>query len=131
MPLRVVAAVVIREGRVLLTQRPPGTHLEGLWEFPGGKVEPGESDAGALIRELREELGVEAKVGALYGRVVHAYPERTVELSFYLCELGAAEPVALEVSGIAWAPLDRLSDYALPPADRPILERLQAEFTES
>lgn len=128
-PVRVVAAIVVREGRVLVTRRPRGTHLEGLWEFPGGKVEPGETDAAALARELREEIDVTVSVGALFERVVHAYPEKTVELLFYRCVLEAGTPRPVEVAEVRWAGADDLEPAGFPPADAHLLDRLRRELT--
>ena len=112
---------------MLLTRRRAGTHLAGLWEFPGGKVEAGESDEAALVRELLEEIGVRVRVGRLFERVTHAYPERTVDLCFYRCEVLEGTPEALEVADLAWVPLADLPGYPLPPADAPLVGRLLAE----
>ena len=101
MRIVVVAAVVERDGGFLLTLRPRGTHLEGHWEFPGGKCEPGETHQAALAREMREELDVDIRVGALVHAVTHAYPERTVELHFYACEL-AGEPTPMIGQQMRW-----------------------------
>ena len=87
----VLAAVIERDGRFLVTRRQKGTHLDGLWEFPGGKCEPGETHAQCLARELREELGLEAVVGDELLVTEHAYPERTVRLHFRRCTI-AGEP---------------------------------------
>ena len=122
--LRVVAGILEAEGRVLLTRRRAGTHLAGLWEFPGGKVEAGESDPVALARELREEIGVRVRVGELFEQVTHAYPDRTVALRFYRCEILEGTPEALEVADLAWVPVSELSGYPLPPADAPLVGRL-------
>jgi len=126
-PVRVVAGVVVDGGRVLLTRRRPGTHLEGLWEFPGGKVEAGESDAAALVRELREEIGVTVRVDEVFEFVTHAYPERTVALCFYRCRIVEGTPEALDVADVAWVALEDLPGYPLPPADAPLVDRLLAE----
>src|SRR6185369_202540 len=83
--IEVAAGVVFRDGRVLITQRRPGGHLGGLWEFPGGKRESGETFARCLRRELMEELGIEAEVGECLGSVTHRYPGKTVRLKFYRC----------------------------------------------
>ncbi len=124
--LRVVAAVIQAGGQVLLSRRPRGTHLGGLWEFPGGKVEAGESDAQALARELREEIDVEVEVGPLLHRTRHAYPDRIVDLAFYACTLRAGVPRAREVAEVAWHPLSALRHLGLPPADAPLVDRLLA-----
>ena len=125
---RVVAAVIVREGRVLVTRRPEGTHLGGKWEFPGGKVEAGEDDAAALRRELREETGVEVRVGALLERVLHDYPDKHVELLFHRCDIVEGEPEPIEVAEVAWADAATLRTFDFPPADASLIERLVREL---
>jgi 8-oxo-dGTP diphosphatase len=121
-PLRVVAAVVRRDGRILVTQRPPRAARPGQWEFPGGKVEPGESEPAALEREIREELGCGVEVGALLLRHRHASPDLEVELAFYECRLAdGAEPRCLGVAALEWAAPGTLSGYDFLEADRAIL----------
>jgi mutator protein MutT len=122
-PVVVTAAVVLRDGRYLVTRRLRGTHLEGLWEFPGGKCEPGESQPDCLRRELREEIGCAATIGEKMLEVSHAYAERTVVLHFFRCEL-AGEPQPLLGQEIRWvAPAD-LASLAFPPADDELIRRL-------
>lgn len=128
--VRVVAAVIVREGRVLLTRRPSGTHLEGLWEFPGGKVEAGETDGLALARELEEELGIGTEVGSLFWETRHAYPEKTVHLLFYRATIVRGEPEPVQVAEVDWVDRGGLSTRALPPADDPLIELLGPELTE-
>ncbi len=111
--VRVVGAVVEREGRVLMARRPPGRRHAGLWEFPGGKVEPGEDDATALARELLEEMAVAAVVGEL---VAEGHDERVV-LACYRVEM-LGEPVALFHDKLAWIPLAELRALPTPPADQ-------------
>jgi 8-oxo-dGTP diphosphatase len=128
-PLSVeVAAALIRDsaGRYLITQRRRGSHLEGLWEFPGGKLEAGESPVRALRRELTEELGATFEVGKLVETVRWEYPDRTVILHFYDCrvESGVIEP--REGQAMRWVEPERLGGYAFPPADRALIERLAA-----
>ncbi len=123
--IRVAAAVVEQDGCFLVTRRPGGTHLEGYWEFPGGKCEPGESDAQCLVRELREELGVEAEVGSCLLGVRHAYPDRTVELRFYACRL-LGTPVPRLGQPMRWATRDELRQLPFPPADAELVARLAA-----
>lgn len=120
-----VAAVVERDGGFLLTLRPRGTHLEGHWEFPGGKCEPGETHEAALAREMREELDVEVRVGALVHAVTHAYPERTVELHFYACEL-AGEPTPMIGQQMRWVARADLASLPFPEADADLITRLVA-----
>lgn len=125
MRIVVVAAVVERDGGFLLTLRPRGTHLEGHWEFPGGKCEPGETHEAALAREMREELDVEVRVGALVHAVTHAYPERTVELHFYACEL-AGEPTPMIGQQMRWVARADLASLPFPEADADLITRLVA-----
>lgn len=120
-----VAAVVERDGCFLLTLRPRGTHLEGHWEFPGGKCEPGETHEAALAREMREELDVDARVGPLVHAVTHAYPERTVELHFYACEL-AGEPTPMIGQQMRWVARAALAELPFPEADADLIRRLVA-----
>ena len=129
MPLVIeVAAALIRDsaGRYLITQRLRGSHLAGLWEFPGGKLEVGESPDVALRRELHEELGAAFAVGKLVETVRWEYPDRTVVLHFYECrvESGAVEP--REGQAMMWVEPQRLGAYEFPPADRALIARLAA-----
>lgn len=107
----------------LVTRRQPGVHLAGLWEFPGGKVDPGETHAAALKRELREELDVEVEVGECVYQTTHAYPERTVELYFYRCSLKGV-PRPLLGQEMRWVPRAELRALGFPPADTEFIELL-------
>jgi 8-oxo-dGTP diphosphatase len=119
----VVAAVIRRGDALLVTRRPDRPGRPGQWEFPGGKVEPGESEPDALRRELREELGCDAAVGALLLRHAHRYPDLDVELAFYGCTLApGAEPSAIGVAEIAWAREGTLASYDFLEADRAVLD---------
>lgn len=121
--VEVVAAVIERGGRILITRRPPGAHLAGLWEFPGGKPEPGEDPARALRREIEEELGAAVIVGDAIETVDWAYPDRQVRITFFRCAL-EGDPQPLEGQEMAWvAPAD-LVRYRFPPADAQLLARL-------
>jgi len=121
----VVAAVIEDDGRFLLTLRPKGTHLADHWEFPGGKCEPGETHAAALARELREELDIDASVGALVHSIAHTYPERTVELHFYACGYrGAPRPMIGQQ--MRWVARDALASLPFPEADRDLIRLLTA-----
>lgn len=126
MTLVEVAAALVRDeaGRYLITRRRAGTHLEGYWEFPGGKREPDESIEECLRRELSEELGADFAVGERVETVTWQYPEKTVVLHFYRCRVagGAVEP--REAQAIRWVEPARLRDYEFPPADRVLLDRL-------
>lgn len=125
-PLQVTAALLWRDGRVLLAQRTRPAWLAGAWELPGGKIEPGESPEQCLARELREELAVEAEIGTLFARTRHDYPALSVELWTYEARWLAGEPRALEHAALAWVAPAGLRDYALAPADVPVVELLLA-----
>lgn len=122
--IEVAAGVVIRAGRLLITQRRSGDHLAGLWEFPGGKIEPGETPAECIVRELAEELGVTARADGVLREVSHAYPAFTVHLQFIRCHLIGGEPQPLGCQALAWVGREELADYAFPPADRVFLAEL-------
>jgi 8-oxo-dGTP diphosphatase len=126
-PILVTAGVVIREGRVLVARRKAGSHLGGLWEFPGGKLEPGESPEECLARELREELGISVRVGRVLETVYHRYPEKNVLLLFYACQITGGEPQALDAANVAWVRRAELSDLEWVPADVTFVERLASE----
>jgi 8-oxo-dGTP diphosphatase len=125
-PVAVAAAVIFRDGRVLLTRRADGQHLAGLWEFPGGKLEPGESPEETLVRECREECGIEVEVGEILDVTHHRYPEKDVLLLFYRCTLLGGEVQNLQVADHAWVEPPDLDRYELPPADGPVVERIRA-----
>jgi 8-oxo-dGTP diphosphatase len=127
-PVDVVCAVIRRGGEVLIARRPAGKRLAGLWEFPGGKLEPGELPETALHRELLEELGcrvVELQPGP---EIVHPYPWCTVRMFAFACRLDSVgpEPLALEHEALAWVAPERLTEFALAPADLPLLPWVQA-----
>ena len=121
----VAAGLVFRHGRLLITQRHAQTHLGGLWEFPGGKREPGETFEQCLARELLEELGIEISVGPLIQSLTHAYPEKTVRLNFYRCNLLRGEPQCLGCADFAWVEAQELKNFQFPPADARLLDRLR------
>ncbi len=123
--LEVSAALLFHRGKLLITQRPTGTHLAGLWEFPGGKRESGETFEQCLQRELREELGIETSVHELIEEIVHEYPERTVHLKFFRCELTSGEPRPIHCDALVWITRDELSNYQFPAADARLLEHLR------
>lgn len=119
----VVAAVIEDGNRFLVTRRQPGVHLAGMWEFPGGKIDPDETHEAALRRELLEELGVEADVGECVHRTLHTYPDRTIALYFYGCSLKGA-PRPLLGQEMRWVPRDELLSLGFPPADTELIELL-------
>ena len=126
MTIVVTAAIVEDHDRYFVTKRVKGVHLEGLWEFPGGKVESGESLADGLRRELKEELGAAVEVGDEFFSVTHHYPDRSVELHFLSCTFLNA-PVALLGQEMRWVPREELSALEFPPADAELIERLIAQ----
>jgi 8-oxo-dGTP diphosphatase len=130
--ITVSAGVLIENGRVLLTQRKAGTHLAGAWEFPGGKVEPGEDPRDALVRELAEELGIRATAHEILDVTFHRYPERAVLLLFYRARRrpGSPAPSAVDTAGFRWALAHELDESAFPPADVAILARVRALLAE-
>jgi len=123
--IRVVAALVSRGDTVLVQQRPPGKSRALLWEFPGGKVEPGETDEAALARECREELDVDASVGPKLWETAHGYQDLRVELALYRCAIAPeATPVPLEAAQLAWVRRTELSALPFCEADIPLLPLL-------
>jgi mutator protein MutT len=127
MIVRVAAAIIRREDRFLITRRPDHVHLPGLWEFPGGKIEPNESSESALVRELKEEIDVDVAVGSEYFSIQHDYPERSVQLSFFNCRIVSGEPKALHVAEFRWVKAGELQHYEFPEADRELVLRLQID----
>ena len=122
----VAAALIFRDSKLLITQRYLGAHLGGLWEFPGGKREPEESFEDCLVRELREELGIEARVGDLVESITHAYPEKIVHLKFFRCEWLAHEPKPIGCPAFAWVSPEELARYDFPAADARLLQKLES-----
>jgi mutator protein MutT len=129
--IEVAAALVFREGKLLVTQRPPGTHLAGLWEFPGGKREAHETWEQCLSRELIEELGISVHVGPLYSEIQHDYPTKSVLLRFFLASLapGSPEPRPIECAAIRWISRTDLSSIEFPPADARLIQQLHADLS--
>lgn len=127
--IQVAAGLVFHKGKLLITQRRPKDHLGGLWEFPGGKLELGESFVECLVRELREELGIDVAVREEIEDITHAYPEKTVRLKFFRCELrrGVARPI--HCHALAWISRVDLGRYEFPAADEKLLRTL-AENSE-
>jgi 8-oxo-dGTP diphosphatase len=124
--LRVVAAALCdAHGRVLIAQRPKPKHMAGRWEFPGGKVAAAETEVQALIRELREELGIEAHGPQFCLRLTHDYPDRVVELSFWIVRDFTGVPRGLDDQRLQWVPAADLGHHDILEADRPFIEALQ------
>ena len=128
----VTAGVVLENGRVLLTQRKVGAHLEGMWEFPGGKVEAGEDPRDALVRELREELGIDVVVGEAVDVTFHRYDDaaKAVLLLFFEATRteNSAEPSALDVAAFRWCNADEMGALTVPPADGPIVIKVRTRL---
>jgi mutator protein MutT len=124
--IEVSAALIFHGGRLLITQRHAKAHLGGLWEFPGGKREPGETFEQCLVREIREELGVEISVDELFEEVRHDYPEKSVHLKFFNCQLLSGEPQPLDCAAVKWVTQAELSAYEFPAADAQLLEKLKS-----
>jgi mutator protein MutT len=125
--IEVSAALIFRDGKLLITQRHAKSHLGGLWEFPGGKREPGETFEQCLIREIREELGVEISVGELFEEVSHDYPEKSVRLKFFICKLISGEPQPLDCAAMKWIEKTELANFEFPAADAQLLEKLKRQ----
>jgi mutator protein MutT len=124
-PVEVAAALIFRAGKLLITQRHAKAHLGGLWEFPGGKREPGETYEACLVREIREELGVEIVVGECLAEVFHEYPEKRLHLKFFRATLTAGEPKPLDCAALQWITRAGLDEFAFPKADRQMITKLQ------
>jgi len=125
MTVVVAAAVIERDGRFLVTRRQKGVHLEGCWEFPGGKCNDGESLAACLQRELREELAVDANVGEDLFSITHNYADRAVELHFFRCEV-TGEPAPQLGQEMRWVRREELPMLDFPPADEELIRMLTA-----
>ena len=123
--IEVSAALIFRAGKLLITQRHADAHLGGLWEFPGGKREAGESFEQCLVREIREELGVEIAVGEVFAEIAHDYPEKSVHLKFFICKLIAGEPQPIDCAAMKWIAQPELAAHEFPAADVQLLARLQ------
>ena len=125
--LVVACALIDPDGRVLIAQRPPQKAMAGLWEFPGGKIEPGESPESALIRELAEELGITVKDACLapFTFASHAYADFHLLMPLYVCRRWDGEPMAREHSALKWVRPRELTQYAMPPADLPLIPMLR------
>ena len=123
----VTAAVIRRNGRILIAQRPLGGRLGGLWEFPGGKVEAGETLPQCLRREIKEELGIRIKVGKPITSIDHAYTHFKITLHAFECELVSGKPQALQVQDFKWVRMSELKQYAFAKTDLRIIEALRSK----
>ena len=122
----VSAALVFHDGKLLIAQRHAQSHLGGLWEFPGGKREADETFEQCLVREIREELGVEIVVGELFQEITHDYPEKSVHLKFFICQLLSGEPQPLDCAAVRWVKKTELAAYEFPAADAQLIEKLKS-----
>jgi 8-oxo-dGTP diphosphatase len=125
--VRVVAAMIAVDGRYLITQRRKTAVLANLWEFPGGRVEPGETDSDALAREIKERLGVAIEVGQMISYVRHPYEKYTIDLHLYECRLLTLELAALAVQAFRWIASDEFDEYEFAPADEASMSQLLGE----
>jgi 8-oxo-dGTP diphosphatase len=121
------AALIDKDGRILLAERPKGKAMAGLWEFPGGKIGPHETPEAALVRELKEELGIETSVGCLWPLAFasHAYEDFHLLMPLFACRLWGGDPTPREGQRLAWATKKELRNFEMPPADKPLIEALQ------
>jgi 8-oxo-dGTP diphosphatase len=128
-PIVLVAAVALvdSDGRVLIAKRPPGKQMAGLWEFPGGKVHPGETPEDALIRELHEELGIDTRASCLapIAFASHGYEDFHLLMPLFACRVWQGTPSPQEGQELAWVRPARLADYPMPPADEPLIGLLR------
>jgi mutator protein MutT len=122
--VEVAAAIILKEGQVLISQRDEDSHLSGYWEFPGGKREPHESFEECVLREIREELNVDIEVEQYFETVLYEYAEKVVLLKFYFCRYLGGEARALGCRQFKWVPLLELGGYRFPPANEPVLQKL-------
>ncbi len=122
--IEVAAALIFCDKKLLIAQRPPHVHLGGLWEFPGGKREHGESFENCLKREIQEELDCMVEVGELVFQNVHRYPEKTIDIRFYACKLASGVPKPVECEKIEWITRDKVKNFSFPDADLALLEHL-------
>ncbi len=123
--IQVAAGLICQEGRYLIARRKSGVHLGGLWEFPGGKREAGETLEDCLRRELREELSITVTDPVHFQVIRHEYPERTVELHFFRCAIAEGQVKPVDCAEVKWIAPEEFGQFAFPPADRPVLEALQ------
>ncbi len=130
-PLLVTAAIIIHDGRVLLTRRKADVPYPNLWEFPGGKLEPEEDPRDCIVREIREELAIEVTAAGIYDVVYHRYPERAVLVLAYKCTWLSGEIIDLDVAEHCWSLPRDLIHFRLLPADIPLAEKIRGEFADA
>ncbi|MDB6129350.1 MAG: mutT [Verrucomicrobiales bacterium] len=123
-PIEVAAGLIFKDGRLLIAQRKEKAHLGGLWEFPGGKKEHGESLPDCLVREIHEELQIQIVVDSFYQQIDHRYPDKFVRLHFYLCRWQAGQGSAIGCQDFKWVGLKQLAGFTFPAADAALLSRL-------
>ncbi len=126
--IKVTAAVIWQDGKILITQRPEGTHLEGFWEFPGGKKEEAETLEECIVREIKEELGIRIRPEKLLLTVNHEYETKIVDLHVFECSHIDGTPTPLEGQDMRWVRPDELSAYTFPPPDLKILDFLTGNY---
>lgn len=126
--IAVTAAIIWQNGRVLITKRPEGSHLEGLWEFPGGKKEEAENLEECIAREINEELGVQIKPEKFLFTVSHEYETKIVDLYIFECALVSGMPVPMEGQDMKWIKLEEISGYNFPPPDIEVIEFLRRDY---
>jgi 8-oxo-dGTP diphosphatase len=124
--IEVSAALIFRDGKLLITQRHAKAHLGGLWEFPGGKREANETFEQCLVREIREETGVEISVGELFEEIFYDYPEKSVRLKFFICKIISGEPQPLDCAEVKWIEKSELDKFQFPAADAQLLVKLKS-----
>ena len=123
-PTAVVAGIIKHNGKYLITKRFKKSHLGGMWEFPGGKIMTGESDQTALKREFKEEVGIDCNVGDLVYETTYHYPDISINIKFYDCELLSGTPKPIECAEVKWIRRSELSQYEFPPSDIKLIEML-------
>lgn len=126
----VVAAILIHNNRVLIAQRAKEDPLAGLWEFPGGKIEVGESPEEALVREMKEEFSINIEVKGFFERSLFDYPKGTIRLLAYFCNWSDGEIHSTVHQDYVWTAVEKLNEYTFAPADRPLVEKLRGEFID-
>ena len=123
--IRVVAAIIKRDDKYLITRRGPSTHMEGFWEFPGGKIEPGETAEESLMREIKEELDITIRVSEFFMENNHHYPSKKITLIAFFCEITKGEITLKDHDKFEWISREQFENYEFAPADIPFVKALQ------